>query len=51
MGKFLEINGVPTKIESEWIRNATLGLGELIGEEKSVEFVAKILRRKLKKLF
>lgn len=45
------VNGVPTKISGDGIEYLFLGLLELEGKQRALDFTAKIVRKKLKKLF
>jgi hypothetical protein len=49
--KSLLVNGLPTKVRSAPIGMAFQGLAEFYGEKKAVTMVAKMIRKKLAKLF
>jgi hypothetical protein len=49
--KFLMVNGLSTRIRSAPIGMAFQGLSEFYGEKKAVQMVAKMIRKKLEKLF
>ena len=50
-GDFVTINGVPTKINAKAVEMAVCGLSELVGQDKSVQTVSRIVRKKLQRLF
>jgi len=50
-GPYLEVNGVPTLITTNSIKNAYMGLAALWSHDEAVAFVANILKEKLDVLF
>ena len=49
--KYLEVNGVPTKISGKKIEYLFLGLTEFLGKKAAIKKTASLIRKKLKKLY
>jgi len=50
-GDYLEVNGVPTLITTNSVKNTYMGLTALLDHDRAVLFVSVILKEKLDTLF